>query len=225
MHFGAAVSAWSPWCPGLRLSSCHIPSLHGVSRVCSHLLVLVRLRRGLLGAGCPSSPAACWEHPLPAPLLQVSGSGPCAGTRALPSVVVELAGDLGRLRWCSGSRCPRQQQRELEDRGWHHGQAEGGWAGLGSIGLGWAAQGAPWPEGEPSSPRPSPSRAAGGAPTCGVSPQPRGVTFQTHHPCGHPALWWTPPELALNPLSGLLGGQPCCFILGSLSVTQCFSSL
>lgn len=33
------------------------------------------LHRGLPGAGCPTSPAACWERPLPAPLLQVSGSG------------------------------------------------------------------------------------------------------------------------------------------------------
>lgn len=78
MHF--AVSRWSPWCPGLRLRSCHSPFLHGVCRVCSHLLVLARLPTragGCSGLGVPTSPAACWEHPPPAPLLQVSGSGVC----------------------------------------------------------------------------------------------------------------------------------------------------
>lgn len=44
-------------------------SLHGTSRVCSHLLVLTRLptRTGAAWGRVSSSPAASWEHPLPAP--------------------------------------------------------------------------------------------------------------------------------------------------------------
>lgn len=207
---------------GLRLRSCHSPSLQGISRVCSHLLVLAGppAAPGLLGAAVPRLPQRAGSILCPRP-LQVSGSGACgrcwcpvvrgcrprwgpgAGEtriRPAPSAAV-LAGSRGSWRTGDGS-AGRRREPGL------------GWAGLSSSGSPKAAE-------KPLFTQILPWQGSGRCPSLRTVPSAPWCHLSSHQPCGCPALWWTLAELALNLLFGLSGCQPRCFIASLCGTAPC----